>query len=319
MESWQFAGVKRDVKLGGVYIEGGGGARGAELANLKVWGRGLDWGWIVVLLWVFSCRELLFYKKKSAVARLQWGCKGGTDYLSMVGTVLGPSTQPMQRDHHMQLQHGCQENGVWRRAEPPPGLPTQTGPGSRPRQQGLSRYVRGGLPVLAGGGDACVTSGDVAWAFLRTRCRRRLQWAGDGGGPALRTPPGQALQDARCRSCRWPQWTGGGGEGKARPCCRTTTAGAAGRSGGRACGGGEGGAAAAAAAPGRGWGDRRRATLLAGAQPPLNAAGQSASYEICSLRIWKLKIWIYQRICSVICRICSIICRICSIMCSILN
>jgi hypothetical protein len=38
------------VKLGGVYIEGGGGARGAELANLKVCGRGLDWGWLVVLL-----------------------------------------------------------------------------------------------------------------------------------------------------------------------------------------------------------------------------------------------------------------------------
>ncbi len=40
---------------------------GAALA--KVRGRGLDWGWIVVLLREFFFRELLFY---CSVARLQW-------------------------------------------------------------------------------------------------------------------------------------------------------------------------------------------------------------------------------------------------------
>jgi hypothetical protein len=40
---------------------------GAALA--KVRGRGLDWGWIVVLLHEFFFRELLFY---CSVARLQW-------------------------------------------------------------------------------------------------------------------------------------------------------------------------------------------------------------------------------------------------------
>ncbi len=40
---------------------------GAALA--KVRGRGLDWGWIVVLLREFFLRELLFY---CSVARLQW-------------------------------------------------------------------------------------------------------------------------------------------------------------------------------------------------------------------------------------------------------
>jgi hypothetical protein len=40
---------------------------GAALA--KVLGRGLDWGWIVVLLREFFFRELLFY---CSVARLQW-------------------------------------------------------------------------------------------------------------------------------------------------------------------------------------------------------------------------------------------------------
>ncbi len=40
---------------------------GAALA--KVWGRGLDWRWIVVLLREYIFRELLFY---CSVARLQW-------------------------------------------------------------------------------------------------------------------------------------------------------------------------------------------------------------------------------------------------------
>jgi hypothetical protein len=40
---------------------------GAALA--KVRGRGLDWGWIVVLLREFFFRERLFY---CSVARLQW-------------------------------------------------------------------------------------------------------------------------------------------------------------------------------------------------------------------------------------------------------
>jgi hypothetical protein len=79
------------------------GTRCSGAALAKVRGRGLDWGWILVLLRVFFFRELLFY---CAVARLP--CKGGV---------------------------------------------------SRPHEgDGLS----GSLPVLAGGGGPCVTSGDVA-------------------------------------------------------------------------------------------------------------------------------------------------------------
>lgn len=79
------------------------GTRCSGAALAKVRGRGLDWGWILVLLRVFFFRELLFY---CAVARLP--CKGGV---------------------------------------------------SRPHDwDGLS----GSLPVLAGGGGPCVTSGDVA-------------------------------------------------------------------------------------------------------------------------------------------------------------
>jgi len=74
---------------------------GAALAKMR--GRGLDRGWIVVLLGVFFFREVLF---SCAVARLE--CKGGV-------------SRP----------HDC---------------------------DGLS----GSLPVLAGGGGPCVTSGDVA-------------------------------------------------------------------------------------------------------------------------------------------------------------
>ncbi len=48
------------------------GTRNSGAALAKVWGRGLDRGWFVVLLRVFFFRELLFY---CAVARLQ--CKGG--------------------------------------------------------------------------------------------------------------------------------------------------------------------------------------------------------------------------------------------------
>ena len=78
------------------------GTRYSGAALAKVRGRGLDRGWIVVLLRVFFFREVLFY---CAVARLQ--CKGG-----------------VSRQHD------------W---------------------DGLS----GSLPVLAGGGGPCVTSGDV--------------------------------------------------------------------------------------------------------------------------------------------------------------
>ena len=79
------------------------GTRYSGAALAKVRGRGLDRGWIVVLLGVIFFRELLFY---CAVARLE--CRDGV---------------------------------------------------SRPHDgDGLS----GSLPVLAGGGGPCVTSGDVA-------------------------------------------------------------------------------------------------------------------------------------------------------------
>jgi hypothetical protein len=78
------------------------GTRYSGAALAKVLGRGLDWGWIVVLLPVFIFRELLFY---CAVARLQ--CRDGVSRL-------------------------------------------HDGDG-----------LNGSLPVLAGGGGPCVTSGDV--------------------------------------------------------------------------------------------------------------------------------------------------------------
>jgi hypothetical protein len=79
------------------------GSRYSGAALAKVRGRGLDRGWIVVLLRVFSSEsELLFY---CAVARLE--CRNGVSQ---------------------------QHDG-----------------------DGLS----GSLPVLAGGGGPCVTSGDV--------------------------------------------------------------------------------------------------------------------------------------------------------------
>jgi hypothetical protein len=91
------------MKAEGVNIEGGGcWAQGTGAALAKARGRGLDWGWIVVLLRVFFFRELLFY---CAVARLQ--CRDG---------------------------------------------------GSQPHDGGC---LSGSLPVLAGGGGPCVTSGDV--------------------------------------------------------------------------------------------------------------------------------------------------------------
>ncbi len=48
------------------------GTRYSGAALAKVRGRGLDWGWIVVLLRLFFFRELLFY---CAVARFQ--CRDG--------------------------------------------------------------------------------------------------------------------------------------------------------------------------------------------------------------------------------------------------
>ncbi len=51
------------------------GSRYSGVALAKVRGRGLDRGWIVVLLQVFFFSELLFY---CAVARLQ--CKGGVTW-----------------------------------------------------------------------------------------------------------------------------------------------------------------------------------------------------------------------------------------------
>ncbi len=44
-------------------------------------------------------------------SELECGCEDGTDYLSMVGMVLGPSAPPMRRDHYTQLQRGCQGDG----------------------------------------------------------------------------------------------------------------------------------------------------------------------------------------------------------------
>ncbi len=78
-----------------------------------MWGSGLDWGWIGVLLLVFSCRELLFY---CAVARVTSVGVQGRNRLSWhgeesLGTVLGLSALPMRRDHSTQSERGCQGKG----------------------------------------------------------------------------------------------------------------------------------------------------------------------------------------------------------------
>ncbi len=83
MERCWFAGVKCDLKAVGVQLKGEERwtlCPGAALA--KVRGRGLDWGWIVVLLreFFFRCYFTVLWRDFS----------GGTGYIGqMVGTVQG--------------------------------------------------------------------------------------------------------------------------------------------------------------------------------------------------------------------------------------